>query len=206
MQTSSGESAGASGVAAELRLDLGGYLKKSWDLLMANLGLFILATLILDLIIVASAVTCVGPLILMGPMTFGYLTIIKKRLDGEEASLGDLFSGFKRFAPALVVGLLTSLIVGASELFVIGPIFVGPMVFFAMPLALFAEVPATEAISRSFQFCFKHFGAMLLLNLVLGLICSAGAIACGVGILFTAPLAAGAAVVSYNEYYLKDPV
>jgi len=209
------------------QMQLGPLISKAWDLVRADLALFILGYLIVILIILVSCITIVGPIIIGGPLMFGYLRIVQKRYRGEPAAIGDVFQGFQTFGKAFVTGLLLSLIIMAMYVvcfilgFILGflPILgmilaplagfaigtlVGAMIFFIMTVAAFSEASPTEAVSRSFKFCFANFWPMVLLSLVAGLIAMAGALACGVGALLTVPLAITISVVAYNEYYLPN--
>jgi uncharacterized membrane protein len=208
-------------------VQFGPLISKAWNLVRADLALFILGYLIVVLIIMVSCITIVGPIIIGGPLMFGYLRIVQKRYKGEPAEIGDVFQGFQTFGKAFVTMLLFCLIMAGMYLVcfvlgfilgyipvlgvILGPLvsfaistLVGGLIFFAMPLAALSEASPTEAISRSFKFCFANFPPMMLLSLVAGLIAMAGALACGIGMLLTVPLAITISVVAYNEYYLPN--
>jgi len=80
----------------------------------------------------------------------------------------------------------------------------GTFMYFAFPIAAFSSVEPVEAVKASFQFAKTHFGPMLLLAVVTGLIAWVGIVACFVGVFFTAPLAMTIAVIAYHEYYLPN--
>ncbi|KPJ73767.1 MAG: hypothetical protein AMS14_06350 [Planctomycetes bacterium DG_20] len=198
-------------------MDLGGYLSAAWSLVTGDFVLFVIGYLVVAAILGVSVLTVIGPLIIGGPLWFGYFRVVQTRLKGEPASIGDVFQGFRDFGKGFLTFLLLALIVLGvvvvqmllSLIPVLGilltlcvSLVVGPMFFFVMPIAALSDVSPTDAISRSVKFCFANFWKMVLLSLVLGLIAMAGSLVCGIGALFTVPLAIVATVAAYNEYYL----
>ena len=54
------------------RIDLGAYLNRAWELFTANAGLLVGGFAIVFIILLLSAITVIGPLILAGPLMAGY--------------------------------------------------------------------------------------------------------------------------------------
>ena len=198
-------------------MNLGGYLTTAWNLVTGDFVLLVVGYLVVVAILTIAGLTVIGPVIIAGPLMFGYFRVVQTRLKGEPATIGDVFQGFRDFGKGFLTALLLTLIalgvgvVAAILMFipVLGVLLsiciylvVGPMFFFVMPIAALSEVSPTDAISRSVKFCFANFWKMVLLSLVLGLIAMAGSLLCGIGALFTVPLAIVATVAAYNEYYL----
>ena len=198
-------------------MDLGGYISTAWNLVTGDFVLFVIGYLIVAAILTISSITIVGPIIIGGPLMFGYIRVIQKRLKDEPAGIGDVFQGFKDFGKGfLTILLLTLIFLGVAVVqvvlgfipvlgFLLGiavSLLAGAMFFFVMPIAALSDTSPTDAVSRSVKFCFANFWKMVLLSLVLGLIATAGALACGIGALFTIPLALVATVAAYNQYYL----
>ena len=67
------------------RVDLGKYLSEGWRLFIENPAILIGAFAIVFVILLLSAITVIGPLILMGPLMAGYYTIVQKLRNGEDA-------------------------------------------------------------------------------------------------------------------------
>ena len=198
-------------------MDLGGYLSTAWNLVTGDFVLFVIGYLVVAAILTIAGLTIIGPIIIGGPLMFGFIRVIQKRLKDEPASIGDIFQGFKDFGKGfLTVLLLTLITLGVVVIQVVlgfipvlgillalcVSLLVGPMFFFVMPIAALSDTSPTDAISMSVKFCFANFWKMVLLSLVLGLIAMAGSLACGIGALFTVPLSLVASVAAYNEYYL----
>jgi len=206
-------------------MDLGGYISKAWKLVTADLVLFVVGFLIVAAIIMGSMIVIIGPIFLAGPLMFGFVRVIQKRINGEPAALGEIFGGFKDFSKGLVLVLLLVLIgiavaiplvilsfvlafipcLGQVVSFVlnIGVSFaVQTVLFFVWPIASLSATAPMDSIKKSIQFGLANFWPVLLLSFVTGLIGGAGMIVCGVGYFFTMPLALTIHVVAYNDYYL----
>ncbi len=205
--------------------DIGAYLKTSWDLVIQNPVLTIVGFLVVWAIIMVSVVTIVGPIVLAGPLLFGYLRVMQTRLNGEPAVFGDLFGGFKDFGKGLVTFVLAFLIslgismpallltLGLGFIPCIGwvlgvlfsiaaSIFIAGALFFLFPIAALSDVGAGQAVAASFRFCFRHPVQVFLLALVTSIVGTAGSVACGLGWILTMPIALAMTVVAYNRYYL----
>jgi hypothetical protein len=213
----------AGGVMGEI--DLGGYISKAWKLVTADLMLFVVGYLIVSAIIIGSLIVIIGPIFVVGPLAIGFIRVVQKRMNGEPAAIGDIFAGFQEFSRGLVFFLLL-LLVGLAVViplaivaFVLSFIpCLGQLVtmvlavgvslglqtllFFAWPLAALSENTPMECIKKSINFGLAHFWPLLILSFVTGLIGGAGSIACGVGALFTVPLATAISLVAYKEFYL----
>jgi len=207
--------------------DLGSYLSQAWTLVSEEPMLFIVAFLVLFLLSAVSSIVVVGPLIIGGPLLFGYLDIIQKRIEGEPAEIGDVFGGFARFRKSLVTFLLIAAIGLGVGVLQAGAIFglrlvpclgsmigyvlpaavqvlLGAALFFVFPIAVFSDTSPTEAIGDSFAFCRENPRPTILLSLVTQVLASIGVVACGVGYFLTAPLAITMMVIAYNEYYVPN--
>jgi len=213
----------AGGVMGEV--DLGGYISKAWKLVTADLVLFVVGYLIVSAIILGSLIVIIGPLFVAGPLGIGFIRVVQKRMDGEPAAIGDIFAGFQQFSRGLVFVLLLVLIGLAVAIPLMIVAFVlswipclGQIVtfalqiavslalqtvlFFAWPLVALSQDTPMDCIKKSITFALAHFWPLLVVAFVTGLISGAGMIACGVGVLFTAPLAIGISLVAYKEFYL----
>ncbi len=205
------------------QMTLGPFVSKAWALVTADLVLFIVSYLI---VAVLCSIPLVG-LIIGGPLMFGFLRIVQKRYKGEPAEIGQVFDGFKDFTK----GLVTVLLALAASLCIVIPIVIIIVVlsmipcvgavlaivlyicailalsaglYFLMPIAALSATSPMDAIKASIKFLIANIGPMVLLSVVTALISMAGAIACGVGVLFTVPLAMTISVIAYNEYYLPN--
>src|SRR5438093_1208747 len=77
-------------------------VRKTWDLFRADAVLYLLAGLILA----ALGALTLG--ILLGPLTVGFIDIVRRRMRGEPATAGDVFAGMSSFLPALLVTIIVA--------------------------------------------------------------------------------------------------
>lgn len=207
----------------EPKAQIGEYLSDAWDLLKANFVLIVVGYLVAALI---ATVAC-GGIILGGPLGFGFIRVIQKRLKGEEAQIGDIFQGFKDFGKgfvtmlllfgcgvavmipvAILVFILSYIpILGAllsMGLYLVAAVILYAATMFMWPIAALTDASPMDALKQSFKFFQANLVQMLLLTLVLALVGMAGVLACGVGAWVTFPLAIVAAIVAYNKFYLPN--
>lgn len=206
------------------QMTLGPFVSKAWALVTANLVLLIVSYLIVAIL---AGIPLVG-LIIGGPLMFGFLRIVQKRYKGEPAEIGQVFDGFKDFSK----GLVTMLLILVVALCVFVPLVIIVLVlswisacigtpigivlylcavlalsaglYFVMPIAALSDKQPLDAIKCNVKFLQANPKPMVILAIVTALISMAGAIACGVGVLFTVPLAMTISVIAYNEYYLPN--
>jgi len=204
-------------------VQIGPWCSKAWELVTGNFVLLVVGYLIVGAI---CSVPLVG-FVVGGPLLFGYLRVVRKRMQGEPAAIGDIFQGFQDFGKGFLTILLLALCGFAFAIpifIVVGLLSVIPclgqvvavllgfaagfliqtVLYFVMPIAALSDTTPMEAISRSVKFGFANFGPMFLLALVTGLIAGAGAIACLIGVFFTVPIAMAISLYAYHEYYLPS--
>lgn len=128
--------------------------------------------------------------LLTGPMLVGYMRMVKAEDEGREIEFTDVFKGFDDLVPALLAVLLSGIIVsiGFMLCFVPGLLIIG-LVPTAAYLVAVGEKDGIEAIKRAFAAIKEHLLGTILCSLVLAIIGSLGAIACGIGVIFTLPIA-----------------
>lgn len=190
---------------------LGPSLDKGLNLYKENFMIVFPAT---ALAMVVGGVTC-G--ICSGPMFCGVFAIILALLRGKDPkpAFGDVFNGFSRFLPAFLAVLVTVVVMSvATTILMVVPILgkiaaflinicVVPTVL-AWALLLVTDQDATfgEAITTPFKlFQDKRFWPVALVVTVASLIGGLGAIACGVGVFLTMPLAYCIIAAAYEEVY-----
>ena len=154
--------------------------------LKRNLVFHVVAVLLINVI---GSMTCY---ILTGPMMLGYFSILLRTQAGEAGAedFSKLFEGFQRIAPAIVAGILSMLLITAgSFLCVIPGLLVAPVLPLSILFVAQGENDGVQAIKKAFE-CLKAnlvMGAVTMF--VLCLVGMLGALACFVGVLFTAPIA-----------------
>ncbi len=179
---------------------IGDWLKESWDILMANLGVFVLASLIYHLIMI----TCIGGLIFYGPLTCGFYLIVFDQMRGNKVELGRLFGAFEFFGDSFVPGLIffiLAIVSGALASSVIGVVimlFLQTIFLFTFQLVADRRASGIASISKSFDKVKENFWQFFLFALVLVVIQAVGLLVI-IGWLVTFPLIAIASAVAYRD-------
>ncbi|MBI4861381.1 MAG: hypothetical protein HY815_14150 [Candidatus Riflebacteria bacterium] len=156
-------------------VDVGACLSYGVEKLQKNMGFQVIAGLLISLI----NSCCSG--LLIGPLWLGYFMALKKEDSGKTPEVGDVFEGFNIFLPAFLAGLLGLLVVTVGICLCIIPgLLVAPII--PVSLYLIPLQTAWTGVQRNLM-------SAALANFVLGIVAGAGALACGIGILFTAPIA-----------------
>ncbi len=207
-------------------IEVGPWLSEAWNVVMANPVPLIIGFLVITVAITVSALVVVGPFILAGPFLVALTVVAKRCLDNQSPEIGELFSGFQDFARTCVAGLLFMAVMVAAVVvnlilsFVLSFIpCLGTIIGFALGIVLqiaataltFMFIPAVafrsdlqpvDALTRSIQFATANLQPVGILAAVVTGLQVAGMLACGVGILVTAPLAIVFQVIAYERYYL----
>lgn len=84
-------------------------------------------------------------------------------------------------------------------LFAVIAVVVQALFFFAVPLIVIGKLSALNAITWSIKLALKNVLWIVLFMFIVGLIVGAGALACGVGLLFTIPFGQCLSLGAYSE-------
>jgi hypothetical protein len=119
-------------------------------------------------------------------LTLGIVKTALKQLQGEEITVGDIFTAGRYFWSALLLGILTTLLALAGILACgVGLLLVPGIVFLALPILIDQQTSAIDALSRSWQTMRQNFWLFVLFALVIYLVSGLGVLACCVGIIAT---------------------
>ena len=166
-----------------VQMRYGDYIKGGWEIVKANLGASIVATLCIGLIPIAGLVVLIN-----------FLAGVKAaKHQGKPIAIGDLFN-FEN-AVDKIVG---PLIVGVGFMCCFVP---GALMYFALPIL--ADKPGTpflSAVKGGLAFGKANLVPMILLVFILGLVGGLGSIACYVGMFITQPVALAAAFLAYEDH------
>jgi uncharacterized membrane protein len=145
--------------------------------------------LVYGIIIGASGILIVGPLVLAGPLFFGFTGYYLKKSRWEQVKLENLFDGFKFFGTSLSLFLLQNIFIALWTCLFIVP---GMVKFFSYSMAFYIlrdnpDIGAAEAISRSRKMMLGYKGKLFRLYLSFigwGLLCC---LSLGIGFLWLCP-------------------
>lgn len=128
--------------------------------------------------------------ILSGPLMVGYMRGMMKEDRGQRAEIGDVFSGFNDFVPALIAHLVGGLIVAVGFfLCVIPGLLILPLVWLSLYAVAAGDKDGINAIKTSWNIVMNNMVTLALAAFVFGLVGMLGALACGIGQFFTIPVA-----------------
>ncbi len=176
------------------------FLKKSWELFTKNAAVFLGATFLFALIMVVAGQLFIAQFFLIGPLSLGFYRVAAAAVRSQPVEFSDFFSGFKRFVPACLAGLIIALFSGIGFVLCIIPGLLIGILY--MPAYLFiadGEDNFWNAMESSRTMVMNNFVQWLLVFLVLLVINFVGAIPCGLGLLVTGPLSAMVVVMAYDQ-------
>jgi hypothetical protein len=131
-------------------------------------------------------------LVIFGAMSWlfsGLYSAAFKQIRGESISVGDLFSGGQYFVRMLGALFLIAIAAGIGSIFCLIPgLIVYGLAFLTFPMIVGGGKGTIDAIKASIEVTKRDWIMFTIFSVALYFIASAGALACGVGILATLPL------------------
>jgi uncharacterized membrane protein len=206
-------------LAGEISWSIGDIAGKSWQLVSGFKGVFWLAMLAyigaamilggingaINTAIGNAAVAVAlefGSSILLTPLMAGLVMLCVRRAAGAETSFGMIINYYDRILPIFVLNILVVIVVMLGMVALILPgIYLAISYAFAIPLLVDKRMGIWEAMETSrkaITHCwFRYFGLMLLSGLVI----FAGALALGIGLIWTMPMAMLMFASVYHEMF-----
>jgi hypothetical protein len=194
---------------SKVQVKFGDWIEGGFNLYKTNFGTLVLASIF---VVVISAITA-G--ILAGPMLAGLALVTLQLLDrkGPQPEAGRVFKGFDYFLQSLLfvvvwgIGILAgSLILGVIP--VIGQLASVAFVYAAQAFLMFGmflvvdrQMEWLPASMESINIVKANFWPLFGLSAVAGIIGSIGAIAFGIGVVFTIPIQGCILAVAYREVF-----
>ncbi|MBN2778318.1 MAG: hypothetical protein JXR36_11780 [Bacteroidales bacterium] len=118
----------------------------------------------------------------------GALLVANDILMNRKPGFNRFFDGFKFFIPLLLLSIVSGVLIMIGLLFLIVPgVYLAVSYSFANMLVIFLGYDFWPAMDISRKIVSKHWWDFFGFALVLGLINLGGILACGVGVIFTAP-------------------
>jgi uncharacterized membrane protein len=191
--------------------DLGKAINDSWRAVSRDMAMVVGATLLGLLVFVAGYITVVGIFFVLPALTWGGIKFLLEVHDGR-GDFSTIFEGFKdywsRTGSILLLGVLFTvpLIPGYGIMFAgvatdsVAPMLIGELLiivlvftimlrmYFAIFFIVDQGMPAVDAVKASWEVTRHQKLNTFLLMLVSQIIGSLGMLACGFGLLVTAPM------------------
>jgi uncharacterized membrane protein len=183
---------------ATVQVAAGRWIGQGWDLVKADMGNYMVISLIFFLI---SSI----PLV-QGALIAGFHIHTIKKLSGRRADFSDFFKGFNFFVPALVASLVIGVFTFLGTLACVIPgLVVAAMYKFTYlfivdkKMDFWQAMQASHAVVKHDYFGFTMFLILAFLVNVLGFCCLI------VGLLVTVPVTFAAITIAYKEIVGFDP-
>lgn len=195
-----------------VEVKFGEWIEKGFNLYKENFATLVLASLIA---VVISAVT-VG--VLAGPMAAGVILITLGLVDKKDPrpEAGSVFRGFDYFVNSFlfmivwgvalfVISLIVGMVPCIGQLASVFVVFVAhALLMFGMFLIVDRRMEFWPASVESFNRVKADFWPFLGFAVVVNIIGGIGAIACGMGVVFTLPIEACILTVAYRDVFGGD--
>jgi hypothetical protein len=182
----------------QVHVTAGRWIGAGWDLVKADLGNYLLMTLLFFLLS--------GVPLISGALIAGFHIYTMKRLMGRRADAADLFRGFNFFVATLVASILIGVFsfVGFLLLVIPGLVVIAMYKFTYLfivdkKMEFWPAMQASHAVVRNDYFGFVWFVILAFLVNVLGFCCLF------VGLFVTVPLTFAAITVAYKEIVGFEP-
>ena len=197
---------------SKIQVKFGDWIEGGFNLYKANFGTLVLASVF---VVVISTVTA-G--ILAGPMLAGLVLVTLQLLDRKEPQpeAGKVFKGFDYFLQSFLfvvvwgIGILiVSIILGGipvlGQLASIAFVYAAQaFLMFGMFLIVDRQMDWLPASMESIDIVKANFWPFFGLSTVAGIIGSLGAIACGIGVVFTIPIQGCILAVAYRDVFTSS--
>ena len=196
----------------KIQVKFGDWIEGGVNLYKANFGTLVLASIF---VVVIGALTA-G--LLAGPMLAGLALITLQLLDGKEPKpeAGKVFKGFDYFLQSFLfvviwgIGILVgSVVLGIIP--VIGQLASVAFVYAAQAFLMFGmflivdrQMDWLPASMESINVVKTNFWPFFGLSAIAGIIGSLGAIACGIGVVFTIPIQGCILAVAYRDVFTSS--
>lgn len=133
----------------------------------------------------------------------GLFFFLLKKIRGEEAGVGDAFSGFgSAFGQLAVLGVVKGLLVLVGlAMCVIPGIYLSVVWVFCEPLVIDKKLDFWAAMELSRKLVSKHWLTVFCLLLLSGIVMFGGLLACCVGVLVTIPIGYAAMMFAYEDIF-----
>lgn len=153
------------------------------------------------------------------PISAGFLKLCKDAKDQKELSFGTIFSYYqpKYFGniamASILIGIISGLFSYLTQFVILFPainylvtIFISTLTAMMVPLIIFKDFNAIQAIEYSSKIVAKNFFMVFILILLATIIGILGAFLCGIGVLFSFPFYYAVQFCIYDEAIGEDEV
>ena len=172
----------------------GRWIGTGWEIVKADLGNYILIT------VMALLLAMVGTFIVAGPLIAGLFISVRRRMLEGRTELGDLFAGFNLLIDAFLIFILLSIFALIGLVFLVLPALV-VIALYLFPFAFLVDrkLGFWDAMEASRKLVVQDLLGWILFVILLILLNVLGLMLAGVGVLITIPVTAGAIAAAYRD-------
>ena len=180
--------------AVSVRATPGRWIAQGWRVVQADLGNFILMT------VIALALICVGHFVVAGPLMCGLFIAARRRMQESRTEITDVFAGFHHFLDAFLICIISSVFLFVGFVLLIFPVFiVAALYLFPYLFVVDRNLSFWDALEASRKAVLRDLIGHVLFVIALALLNFVGLLLFGVGVLVTIPVTAAAIAAAYNE-------
>lgn len=185
----------------------GEYIKRGWEILKKNLGLFIgffLLAIIINSVLVklesTQSALIIVRILINPPLMAGFFIAALKTMKNQSIAFADFFKGFENFVQLNLLNIVTFIILFVGFLLLIIPGFYLSIAYFlALPILLDKKMDFWPALESSRKVVTKRWWSFFGFSFILGLMNFLGALCLGFGLLVTVPLSFCAIAAAYED-------
>jgi uncharacterized membrane protein len=153
-------------------------------------------------IFVGIGVSFILSLLLQSLLMGGMYRMALNQIRGIPTSAGDVFQAFDLVPRFIITNLIIGVLAGIGFMLCIIPgLIVLGTTFLAAPLLAATNLSPIDAITKSFEVLKRDMLMAILFFIVVTIVASLGAIACGIGIIFTYPLLFISISLVYRDFF-----
>lgn len=180
--------------------DIGDAINEGYELFRVKMGEFIGYTVLVILISIAASFIPFASVIIGAPLSAGFFIMAHQvRIKGN-TDFGVFFKGFDHFVPLILYSIVASLLIALGFVLLILPgVYLAVAYGLAIFFVVFYKMEFWDAMEWSRKVVTKRWWKFFLLLIVLAFINLGGALAFGIGVLFTIPLSQCALYSAYSQ-------
>jgi uncharacterized membrane protein len=172
----------------------GRWIRMGWEIVRADLGNFLLITLI------AVALTMVGTFLVAGPLLAGLFIAVRRRMLEGRMGIEDLFCGFNLFIDSFLIFIVSSVFILIGLVLLLFPALIVTALYLFPYLHLVdRKLAFWDAMEASRMLVGRNLAGYVLFAVLLLLLNLFGLMLLGVGALITIPVSVAAITVAYKE-------
>lgn len=184
--------------------DLGKYIQQGFEILKKDIGSFIAFTLITGIInTVLSFIPVIGwiaSMLVNPPLFVGFAIVGKRILQNEPYEFKDFFKGFEDIGNLFLTAIIAALLIAVGFILLVLPgIYLAVAYTWMYFFVVFYKLEFWPALESSRKIISKNWFSIFAFLIVLFFINILGAIALGIGLLFTIPLSMLAIFLAFDD-------